>query len=283
MSEPIQDGREVNEAEEGFCQFVVTGGDAAVDFDPAEEVFDLMAAPVVTAMEAGRLPATALGWDTAPGALGVEAGPEDIGIEALVRHDPATPRTGQHRADRVLVVLWPGSETERHRPAARVDEGREFGVQSALGTAHRLGRLTARRIGAMLMELDVRAIQVPQFAFGVLGQHGEHPGEQAIGTPAPVARIDRGPRSVTLGQIPPRQAGAQHEKDGAEHQPVILRWAASSPSSGTSCNSRFATAIRSIFLAAPTAAPGSSDDLNRTWSDSDSGPITRFHHFAKTP
>ena len=100
-----------------------------MDFNPTEEVFDLMAAPVVTAMEAGRLPTTTFGRDATTGALGAEAGPEDISIEALVSHDPTATRTRQHRHDRVLVMLWCGSETERHRTASCVDDGREFGVQ----------------------------------------------------------------------------------------------------------------------------------------------------------
>ena len=54
MSEPIEDCREINETEEGLGQFVIAGGDTSVDFDPPEEVFDLMAAAVVSAMEAGR-------------------------------------------------------------------------------------------------------------------------------------------------------------------------------------------------------------------------------------
>src|SRR5882757_2342567 len=113
MSEPIQNCGKINEAKEGLGEFVVASGDTAVDFDPAEEVFDLMTAAVVTAMEAGRLPATALGRDAATGALGAEAGPEDIGIEALVGDDPAAAHTGQHGPDSVLIMLRSGCEAER--------------------------------------------------------------------------------------------------------------------------------------------------------------------------
>jgi hypothetical protein len=71
MSEPIKDRRETDETEEGLGQLVVTGGDAAVDFDPTEEVFNLMAAPVVAAMEAGRLPPARLGEPIQKGLVGV--------------------------------------------------------------------------------------------------------------------------------------------------------------------------------------------------------------------
>lgn len=79
MSEPIKDRSEVNEAKEGFGKFVVASGNATLNLDPTEEVFDLMSARVIAAMEAGRLPATAFGRDAATGALGVKAAPEDIG------------------------------------------------------------------------------------------------------------------------------------------------------------------------------------------------------------
>ena len=43
MSEPIKSRCELNKAEEGRGEFFVVRGDAAVDFDTAEEVLDLMA------------------------------------------------------------------------------------------------------------------------------------------------------------------------------------------------------------------------------------------------
>ena len=73
MSEPIKDCCEENEAEEGFGEFVVAGGDPALDFDPAEKVFDLMATAIVTAMKAGRLPSAPSGRDAAAGALAAKA------------------------------------------------------------------------------------------------------------------------------------------------------------------------------------------------------------------
>jgi len=284
VSEPIKDRGEANEAKEGLGQFVVAGGDAAVDFDSAEKVFDLMAAPIVTPVEAGRLATTAPGWNAATGALGAEAGAEDISIEAFVSDDPTAASTGQHRFDCVLVVLRSGSDTERHGPAARVDEGRELGVQSALGPAHRLRRLPASGIGAMLMELDVRAIQMPQLAHRTLGQHGKHPGEQSAFAPASIAGVDRLPRSITLGQIAPRHTGSQHEEDRAEHQSVILRRPTTSSSPCANLPSPdFSARIRSIFLAAPSAAQESADDPYRTWSGSDSCANRRFRHFSNTP
>lgn len=47
MSVPIADGRKLDEAEQGAGELVVASGNAAVCFDAAEEVFDLMAMPGV--------------------------------------------------------------------------------------------------------------------------------------------------------------------------------------------------------------------------------------------
>lgn len=79
--------------------------------------------------------------------------------------------------------------------------------------AHLSAELEGNRIqvGPMLMELDARAIQVPQLAHRALGQHREHPGEQTAVAPAPIAGINRRPRHALLGQIAPRHARAQHK------------------------------------------------------------------------
>ena len=127
----------------------------------------------------------------------------------------------------MLVVLLPRSQTESHGPATRIDNRRQLGVQAAFGPAHCLRGLSARGIGPVLMQFDVRAVQLPQFTRGVGRQQGEHPGEQAGGSPATVAGIDRTPRSEALRQITPRHSRPQDVEQGAEHHPVIFRRPAS--------------------------------------------------------
>ena len=122
MSEPIKDCSEKNEAKKGLGEFLVAGGDTTVDFDPTEEVLDLMTAPVVAAMETGRLPAAPFGRDAAAGALSMQAGPEDIGIKALVGHDSSPPHAGQQRHNGVLVMLRPGRKAECHGSSAGIDD-----------------------------------------------------------------------------------------------------------------------------------------------------------------
>jgi len=252
MSEPIEDCGEVNEAEEGFGEFVVAGGDAALDFDPPEEVFDLMAAAIVTAMKAGRLESAPLGWDAAAAALAAEAGAKDIGIEAFVSDDPAAPRASQHGLDGMLVMLLPRSETQRHRPATSIDDCGQFGVQPTFGAAHRLGRLPAAGIGAMLMELDMRAIQVPQLPLCATGEQGQQLRPQPARTPAPPARVNRTPRSEQRRHVAPRAACAQHIPNRCNHEPVVLPW---SSASVPICQSRLLRPLTLIFLAEPKGTP----------------------------
>ncbi len=134
MSEPIQDCGEANEGEDALGRkLVVTRGETAVDFDLAEAVLDLMAAPVVTAMESGRLAAAASRRDATTPALGSEAGMEGIGIEAFVGYDPTVPSLRKHRRDCMLVMLRSGREAEDRRPPAPINECREVGGQIALG------------------------------------------------------------------------------------------------------------------------------------------------------
>ena len=113
MSEPIDDSGELDEAEEGAGELVVTGTDTALGFDAAEEVLNLMTALIVAAMEAGRIPPAALRRDAATGPLGAQSGAEDVGVKAFVGHDSAVPHAGQHRDHGMLVVLLAGGETDR--------------------------------------------------------------------------------------------------------------------------------------------------------------------------
>ncbi len=283
MSEPIYDGGEMDEAEEGAGELFVTSADAALGFDAAKEVLNVMTTLVVSAMEARRMPPTAFWRDAATGSLGVQSGAKDVGVKALVGHDPAVSHAGQHRKDGVLIVLLAGRETNRQGPPAGIDNRRELGVQPTFGPAHRLRSLAAPRIGSVLMQFDVRAVQVPQFAFSACGQDREHPSEQPAVTPAAVTRIDRTPRSVTRRQIPPRHARAQDKKHGTEHHPVIFGRPTTARHCAITPSPRFSRRIRSIFLAAPIAARVSTADLYNTCADSDSAGLTRFHHFENTP
>ena len=102
MSEPIKHGGELDEGQEGGGELVVAGGDPTVFFDATEEVFDVLAIPVVVAMEPGRTEATLSGWNATAGMLGAQTVPEPISVEPFISYDPMVRHTPQpRRAGRV--------------------------------------------------------------------------------------------------------------------------------------------------------------------------------------
>ena len=223
MSEPIQDGGEQHEGEESGGELFVAGGDAPKLLQAAKEVFDVMAMPVVTAMEAGGMPAALSGRNAAPGVLRAQLGAESISVEALVGHDPVAAQTPPQWSHGKQVVLRAGGQGDRNRPAMLVRDGGELGVQSAFGPPDRLRQLAARGIGPVLMQLDVRAVQMPQPALGAPGQSRQQTMPQATRRPASPARVDRAPRAVGCRHISPRTTGAQHIPNRRHHDPVIQR------------------------------------------------------------
>jgi len=107
-SEPIEDGGELNKGEKGEGEFFIASRDAAMDFDATEEVFDLVAAAVVAAMESDALTASSFGWNATSGPLLAQLLAENVGIESFVGDDPVSSGPRQHRANRMLVVLRSG-------------------------------------------------------------------------------------------------------------------------------------------------------------------------------
>jgi hypothetical protein len=165
VSEPIQGGRELDESEEGGGEFFIASGNAAEFFDAAKEIFDVMAMFVVTAMEAGRTPPAFSGWNTAAGVLGVQIGAKCIGVETLVGHGTVVPQAAAERGNGVQVRLRARCESDRDRAAMLVDHRREFGVQSTFSSPDSLRELTTPGIGSVLMQFDMRTVQVPQRPF----------------------------------------------------------------------------------------------------------------------
>jgi hypothetical protein len=62
MNEPINDCRELNEGEKRNGKFLVSGTEAPVAFETAEEVFDFVAPPVVAAVKGHWPPGPTKGW-----------------------------------------------------------------------------------------------------------------------------------------------------------------------------------------------------------------------------
>src|SRR5262249_13788195 len=125
-----------------------------------------------------------------------------------------------------------------------------FAVETAFRTSKSLIFLASSWVGGVLMNFDVRRIQVPQFSFGVLGKKIENSGPDTLMSPAQPARINRTPRTKSAGNVTPGTSASQDVDHSFYHQPIIL-WR----SATTAVGSRFSKIVRLIFLAVPRAGP----------------------------
>ena len=148
----------MNEGEEGGREFFVASGDAAVAFEGGEEAFDAVPAAIEPGAEGAFATATASSRDGAGAARYRYAGAQAVGVEALVCDQGAAAQKADMRLDRVNVAVLPAVQTQRDRPAVTIDQGGQLGVKPAFGPAHGLRRLTSRRVGSVLMQLDVRGV-----------------------------------------------------------------------------------------------------------------------------
>lgn len=91
-------------------EFFIAGGDAAVAFDPGEEVRHGVALPVEAAAETTGPAATRPWRDASPHALFVQSLAKIIGVESSIGEQPAVAQTRQQRRAGEQVVLWPGRD-----------------------------------------------------------------------------------------------------------------------------------------------------------------------------
>jgi hypothetical protein len=104
MNEPINDSRELNEGEKRDGEFLVSGAEAPVAFETAEEVFNFMAPPVVATVKGHRPKARALRRDTDPRTLSAKARSKRVGIETLICDSATATQAWQERLDCEKIV-----------------------------------------------------------------------------------------------------------------------------------------------------------------------------------
>ena len=115
------------------------------------------------------------------------------------------------------------SQTKRDGASASLNDRGQLGIDASLGATDRLGGLAAARFRAVLMQFDVRAIDIPRLTRCSDRHQRQHPREQPRGTPASKPRLDRTLRSKLLRKIAPRAAGAQDVEYRGEHESIVLR------------------------------------------------------------
>jgi len=111
MSEPIKDGRELNEGDKSDGKFFETGADATMALDAAEEVFDFVPAPIVAAMERRRTTARTLWRDADACMLATQSRAKVVGVEAFVADDTPLPQATEQGFDGEEIVALALSQT----------------------------------------------------------------------------------------------------------------------------------------------------------------------------
>ncbi len=233
MSEPIQDGGELDEGEKSAREFVVASGDAAEAFDPAKEVFDVVSAAVVAVMEADGSATIAARRDTNSGALLPKVCTEAVGIECLVADRTLVPQSRNDRGDCLEVMLLAGRKAQSHRPAMPFDHGGEFCVKPSLGSPDRMPCLSARRVRPVLMQFDMGTIKMTQLSGRLSGEQREQACPKPAFAPTTPASVNRIPRTKCCRHVTPRTSRAQHIPNGSNHQPIIFGWPAPNPANRT--------------------------------------------------
>ena len=159
------------------------------------------------------------------------------------------------------VVALPRGERKSDCAAERIDRCGELGVEAALGASHRLGRLPADGVGAILVNFDMGAVHAADLPVGFGRKDRKQTCPQTRGAPAAEARANRTPRTKLPRQVAPRNPRSKYITDASDEGSIILRRPIASV---TICQIPFSGRVRSIFLAAPTAAPATQSDLPAT-------------------
>jgi len=223
MSEPIEHSGELNEAKERRSEFLVSGADSPVALDAAEEVFDFMATAVVAAMECYRPQARPFWRDAHPCALSAQPRAECVGIEALVCDGSIPAQAGQKGLDGIQIVTLSSCQAERNGSSLTVHDCRQLRVDPPFRATDSLCGLAAARIRSVLVQLDMRAVNVTKLAFCGRRHEREHPSKKTRGAPTPKPCIHRSPWAEVRRQVTPRNTGAQDVENGADHKPIVLR------------------------------------------------------------
>ena len=112
-------------------------------FDVAEEVFDFVPAPIITAMEGRRTTARSLWRDEDAAMLATQSRAKVVGVEAFVADDTPLPQATKQGFDGEEIVALALSQSECDGAPTTLDDGRQFGVDPSLGSADSLCRLSA--------------------------------------------------------------------------------------------------------------------------------------------
>lgn len=198
-----ESGGEADKTEEGFGEFVITGGDAAKVFDSLKEVLDDMPFAITTLAVGASLLAVGTRWDARGDAALGEPLAELIAVITFVGDQDLGGNFRHHGFGVGDIRLMTGAEQEADRLSEPIDHRVNFGVHATLGAAHRLRSLSATRIARAAMQLYVSGIQKPLGTFERQLDLAKELGEDSLARPSSVILIDAVPRRLWPVNGPP--------------------------------------------------------------------------------
>lgn len=219
---PIEHSSEVNEAEKGDGQLFIAGAYAAECFDALEEVFDVMSLAVEATVKGEGMATTGLCRDADADPERIKFLREGTSVEAFVSDEPSTSQGWEQRFNGELIMTLSTVQDAGYQATAQIDGSGQFAVQSSFGFAYGLSGLAATRVGSVLMHFDVRTIDESQRATRLAREATQDLGPQPDCDPPTPSRVDRIPRPISLGQIPPWRSGTHDPADRRDHQLVIF-------------------------------------------------------------
>ena len=258
MSEPVEHRCEADKAEKGDGEFLVARGDAPVALDAGEKILDSVAVPIKTSVEVELPSPAAAGWDADHAARAGHVTTEGVGIKAAISDGPLSAQMTLERRAGPQVVLLAGCKMEPNGAPNSIDDSGQLRIEPSLCAAHRLDGLAAPRIGAVAVNLDKGAIQAADLTVGRRAEFGEQSRPQSRCAPPSVSGVDRTPRAEPRREISPRHTGTEDIPHRGDHESVVFR---GTPAFASAIRLPAPDVVRSIFLAAPTAARVTPNDL----------------------
>ena len=151
-----------------------------------------------------------------------EVVPQLVAVVAFVSDHALAVRRGDRFGD-LKVRSWSCIDSQLQCSPTTIHQGGELGIEPSLGATNGLQTLASGGVGGVLVQLDIRGVQMPELTFGGRSQ----PIENRLPKPAVIPPTPPGvnalPGTEDLGQIAPGAADAHSVDHRLHHAPMAPR------------------------------------------------------------
>ena len=248
--EPIPYKCEINAGFEMHIALVMARTFGSQALEAPKQALRMVPQAAIAFVEGDFGPPVRLWGNTGPCAATGEPPSKNVTVVTFVRYD--TLSTGSPDRLRSLhICSVPSGKAYLYRSPQPIDQRRQLTVHAALGAAKRLKTLASGRVRCVLVNPDLRGVQVPEFPHGRVTHQLRHPLPEAADVPSTPAGIDAPPRTEDSRQVAPATTDAQAvDHRLLNHHPVITRRT-------TTRRYRYRKSVRAV------------SDFSRSQSDSD--------------